>query len=315
MTARTIRIGTRGSKLALAQSQWVRRKIEEKRAEWRVEIIPLATMGDRLLNLPLTAATGKGVFVKEIEEALLRGEIDLAVHSLKDLPTEFPPGLALAAIPERENPFDVLISRAGLGLKELPAGAQIGTGSFRRQAQLLHCRPDLTFVPIRGNVDTRLKKLDTGDMDGLVMAEAGLRRLGWEGRVTEILPPEVCVSAAGQGAIGIEGREGEALISEASFLNHAPTAAEVAAERAFLKRLGGGCQTPIGALARVDGDDLRMIGVVADRTGTRLFRGEISGTRDRGEGLGEALAERLLDRGAGDLLLAGGKEDVPPGSA
>ena len=308
-----IRIGTRGSKLALAQAHWVGRKLEEGTG-LRVEIVAITTRGDRFLDLPVTALSGKGIFVKEIEEALLRGEIDLAVHSLKDLPSEFPRGLGLAAILERENPADVLVSRSHLRLKDLPRGATVGTGSFRRQAQILHYRPDLHLRPVRGNIDTRLKKLEKGEMDALVMAAAGLKRIGCEDRVTEYLSPEICVSAAGQGAIAVEGREGHWASLRAAFLNHPPTAAEVTAERAFLRRLGGGCQIPVGALARLGDEHIRITGVVADQEGTRLFRDEVSGAKDQGERLGETLAERLLEMGAGGVLLLREKENVPRGA-
>lgn len=309
-----MRIGTRGSKLALAQARGVGRMLEEV-GGLRVEIIAITTSGDRLPELPANAFSGKGIFVKEIEEALLRGEIDLAVHSLKDLPPEFPAGLGLAAIPQREDPSDVLVSRSGLQLKDLPRGAKIGTGSLRRQAQLLHFRRDLFFVPVRGNIDTRLRKLEKGEMDALVMAAAGLKRIGCEGRVAEYLSPEICVSAAGQGAIAVEGRDGHWASLRAASLNHPPTAAETMAERAFLKRLGGGCQTPVGALARVEGDGITITGVVAERGGGRIFRKEISGLKDQGEGLGASLADHLLEMGAGEILLPMEKEDAPIGSA
>src|SRR3990172_1240866 len=203
-----IRIGTRGSALALAQSGWVKLKLEERYPGIGVGTITIKTSGDRFLNTPIKAIGGKGIFVKEIEEALLRKEIDLAVHSMKDLPTEIPAGLRLAAIPEREDARDALVSSNFKSLKDAPPGAKIGTGSLRRQAQILHFRPGLSVTPIRGNIDTRLKKLERGEVDALVMAAAGLKRIGCENRVSEYLSAEICLSAVGQGALGLESREG-----------------------------------------------------------------------------------------------------------
>jgi hydroxymethylbilane synthase len=309
-----IRIGTRGSKLALAQAAWVKARLEEKYRGLEVETLIIKTSGDRFLNTPIQAIGGKGIFVKEIEEAMLRGEIDLAVHSMKDLPTELPSGLVIGAIPEREDPRDALVSREKRGLKDLAGGSKVGTGSLRRRSQLLHYRPDLALVPIRGNVDTRLKKLDRGEVDALVMAAAGLMRLGWTDRVTEFLPPDVCVSAVAQGALGIETRDGDATREAVSFLDHRATAVEVAAERAFLRRLGGGCQIPVGARACVEGEKLRVMGVVGDTEGRQLFRGEIAGTASEAENLGRELAEKLLGEGA-DAILAFKEGSVTHGSA
>jgi hydroxymethylbilane synthase len=296
-----IRIGTRASALALAQTEWVKRSLEERYPDLRVETVTIKTSGDRFLAAPIQAI-GKGIFVKEIEEALLGNEIDLAVHSLKDLPTETTAGLTIAAIPEREDARDAWVGRSHGLLKDLPAGARIGTGSLRRKAQLLHYRRDISVAPIRGNVDTRLKKMDQGEVDGLVMAVAGLNRLGLAERVSEYLAPEICLAAPAQGALALQSRDGDHAIGLAAFLRHAPTMLEVAAERSFLKRLGGGCQLPVGALAWADGAGLRLMGVIAHPDGQKLFREEVTGPAESAERLGESLAERLLTLGADKIL-------------
>lgn len=302
-----VRIGTRGSRLALAQAEWVKARLEEKYPGLDVRTVVIKTSGDRFLHAPIQAIGGKGIFVKEIEEALLRRKIDLAVHSMKDLPTELPSGLAIAAVPEREDCRDALVSREGRTLNDLSGGSKVGTGSLRRRAQLLHYRPDLSVVPIRGNVDTRLNKLDRGEIDALVMAVAGLRRLGCAERITEYLAPEVCLNAVAQGALGIETRENDPARKMVFFLNHEATAAEVVAERAFLRRLGGGCQIPVGARAWLVRKKLKMMGVVADTEGQRVFRGEIAGSASEAEKLGQQLADKLLRSGSGNVLLS--KED------
>lgn len=299
---KVIRIGTRGSKLALAQTDWVRGKLEERYPRLKVETVIIKTSGDRFLNTPIQAIGGKGIFVKEIEEALLRKEIDLAVHSMKDLPTELPSGLTIAAIPERDDARDVLVSLDRRTLKDLPSGSRIGTGSLRRRAQILRNRPDLTLVPIRGNIDTRLKKLDRGEVDALIMAAAGLRRLGCAERIGEFLSPEICLSAVAQGALGLETRNRDAAVELVAFVHHSATALEVFAERAFLKRLGGGCHIPVGARAWVAQKDLKMMGVVADAEGQKLYKGEIAGSAEEAEKLGQGLAERLLREGAEEVL-------------
>jgi hydroxymethylbilane synthase len=297
-----IRIGTRGSALALAQTNWVKGKLAERYPELCVEVVTIKTTGDRFLNTPMKAIAGKGIFVKEIEEALLRKEIDLAVHSMKDLPTEMTAGLTIAAIPEREDARDALVSASGKALKDLPAGARIGTGSLRRQAQILHCRADLSVVPIRGNMDTRLRKMDAGKVDGLVMAAAGLKRLGLEKRITEYLAEEICLGAVAQGALGLQTREDDAAGGLLAFLRHAPTTLEVRTERAFLARLGGGCQLPVGARAWAARDGLRLTAVIAQPDGRKVFREESEGRAEEAEALGTALAERLLSLGAGNVL-------------
>ena len=296
----TIRIGTRRSPLALVQAEWVRGRIREHDPSATVEIVPIRTSGDRFRHLPIEKIGAKGVFIKEIEEALLEGAVDVAVHSMKDLPTELPDGLAIAAVPEREDPRDALISRVAESLAALPAGARVGTGSIRRRAQVLNQRPDLAVVPIRGNVDTRLAKLEGGEVDALLLALAGLKRLGREREATQALPPETWLSAVAQGALGLETRRGE--VERLRFLDHGPSALEVEAERAFLRRLEGGCQVPVGARAVAGPAGVTLAGMVAEATGERLFRGEISGAWADAASLGVELAERLLDDGAGAAL-------------
>ena len=297
-----LRIGTRGSALALAQASWVKRQVEEHEPSLAVELRVIKTSGDRFLDTPIQNIGGKGVFTKEIEDALLRQEIDLAVHSLKDLPTRLPLGLALAAIPAREEARDVLVTRDGSTLAELPATARVGTGSLRRRAQLLHYRSDLSVLALRGNIDTRLKKLDAGEFDALVMAAAGLRRIGRADRIGEYLADEICVSAVAQGALGLEARSDGNVRERLAFLNDTATCAEIAAERALLDRLNGGCHVPIGARARVAGEQISMIGVVASPDGKNLCRSEILGSVKEAADLGKRLAEQLLERGAGQLL-------------
>lgn len=296
-----IRIGTRGSALALAQTEWVKRALEERHPGLRVEIVKIKTSGDRFLTSPILAI-GKGIFVKEIEEALLEKKIDLAVHSMKDLPTAATAGLIIAAVPRREDARDALVSRSGGGLNDLPPGARIGTGSLRRRAQLLNRRPDLIVEPIRGNVDTRLKKMDQGEIDGLLMAAAGLKRLGLAERIGECLAPEICLPAPAQGALALQTRANDPAVDLLAFLNHAPTMLEATAERTLLERLGGGCQLPIGARAWVEGERLKLAAVVADPDGRKLLREEREGAADAAERIGMEVAERLLAAGAGRLL-------------
>lgn len=296
-----IRIGTRASALALTQTEWVRRRLEEHDPDLRVEIVRIKTSGDRFLTSPVPTI-GKGIFVKEIEEALLEKRIDLAVHSMKDLPTEMTAGLTIAAAPEREDTRDALVARSPGGVKELPSGARIGTGSLRRRAQLLHHRRDLSVEPIRGNVDTRLKKMDAGEVDGLIMAAAGLRRLGLAERIGEYLAPEICLPAPAQGALALQTRERDFAIAAVAFLNHEPTMLEVTAERALLDRLGGGCQLPIGARAWVEGERLKLAAMAADPDGRKLIRQEHTGDAKFAERIGSELADRLLALGAGKLL-------------
>jgi len=297
-----VRIGSRGSALALAQSNWVKQQIEAHYPDLQVELSIIKTSGDRFSDRPISALGGKGVFTKEIEDALLNQSIDLAVHSMKDLPTELPAGLIIAAVPAREDARDVLVTRSGLKLADLAPSARIATGSLRRQAQLLHYRGDLLVVPIRGNVDTRLRKLDEGEADALIMAAAGLIRIGRAERIGEILPDEICVSAVAQGALAIETR-GDATVRQLlSFLHNSTSEAETRAERALLRSLSGGCHVPIGARARVDGNALNMIAVVASPDGISLCRAQLTGEAQQGEQLGARLADELRRQGAGQNL-------------
>jgi hydroxymethylbilane synthase len=265
----------------------------------------IQTSGDKILDVPLAQIGGKGLFVKEIEEALLSGEIDLAVHSMKDVPTELHEGLAILCVPPREDPRDVLISRDGRSFKDLPRGARIGTSSLRRQSQLLHVRPDLTIAMLRGNLDTRLKKLREGQFDAIVLAAAGLQRLAWAHEITEYLAPQISLPAIGQGALGIEGRRDDLFIrSLLSGLDHAPSKTAVLAERALLHRLQGGCQVPIAAHATVVGTGVSLEGLVSSVDGKELIRDTVEGTIEDPESIGVQLAERLLARGGDRILQA-----------
>jgi hydroxymethylbilane synthase len=298
-------LGTRGSKLAVHQSEWVQARLKELAPHVTVTLRRIQTSGDKILDVPLAKVGGKGLFVKEIEEALLSGEIDLAVHSMKDVPTELPDGLELLCVPFREDPRDALISRDGRLFKDLPRGAKIGTSSLRRQSQLLQARPDLSIGMLRGNLDTRLKKLREGQFDAIVLAAAGLRRLGWEREITEYLAPEVSLPAIGQGALGIEGRGDDAFVrSLLSRLEHAPTRTVVLAERALLHRLQGGCQVPIAAYATLNGSDVTLEGLVASVDGKEVIRDRVTGTVADPESMGIQLAERLLARGGDRILQA-----------
>jgi hydroxymethylbilane synthase len=299
---KSLRIGTRGSALALAQAHWVKSAIESHCPDATIALQVIKTSGDQFADASLQALGGKGLFTKEIEDALLREEIDLAVHSMKDLPSELAPGLAVLAVPEREDARDVLVSRDCVALRELPAGSRVGTGSLRRKAQILRCRPDLRVLPVRGNIDTRLKKLDAGEFDALVMAAAGLNRIGRAERVAEYLAADVCVSAAAQGALAIEGRADESLRADLEFLDDLPSRFEIEAERALLARLGGGCHVPVGARAQVFGELLEMTAVVAAPEGDGFVKAELAGMAEKAEFLGRELADRLLRQGAQEIL-------------
>jgi hydroxymethylbilane synthase len=293
-----IRIGTRGSALALWQAEHVRQRLEQRGLEVGLRII--TTTGDRLLDRRLEAVGGKGAFLKEIEEALLVNEVDLAVHSLKDVPTLLPSGLRLAAVLERADPRDAVVTR-GPRLAELPSGARVGTTSLRRQALLRAERPDLALVDLRGNVDTRISRLREGRFDAVLLAMAGLTRLGRAGEATEALDPRRFVPAPGQGAIVLECRQDDAAVIDAvAPLDHPATARAVAAERAFLAALGGGCNVPLGAHASAVPDGLELVAFVADPGGSALLRGERRGTAP--DELGRGLAADLVARGAARLL-------------
>ncbi len=303
MTLREIRIGTRGSPLALYQANWVKERLLEHHPDLKVTLVKIKTTGDKILDAPLAKIGGKGLFVKEIEEALIRKEIDLAVHSIKDIPTELPRGLHLSAITKREDPRDAFISKEGILLKDLPRGARIGTSSLRRQAQLLHFRGDLQMIPLRGNLDTRLRKLRTENLDGIVVALIGLKRLGLEMNLTESLPPEISLPAIGQGALGIESRIGDMEIEEKiQSLNDPASSIAITAERSFLKRLGGGCQVPIAAFGRIENSLLKLDGMVGSLEGRRLIRDQVKGPPDQAESIGTELAEILLKKGGEEIL-------------
>ncbi len=301
---RKVRIGTRGSKLALWQANWVRERLEERYPGIEVELVRIRTSGDRIKDVPLAKIGGKGLFVKEIEEALLDGRVDLAVHSMKDVPTDLPEGLHIAAIAEREDPRDAFISKDGKGLFEMAGGARIGTSSLRRQIQIKRKRPDLAVETLRGNLDTRLRKLRDGSgFDAIIVALAGLKRMGWQEEVTEVLSQDVMIPAIGQGAIGIETREDRGDVMDLiAFLNHHETSLAVRAERAFLKRLEGGCQVPIAAHGTIDGDRLCLVGLVGSIDGSRVLEGRVEGHAQEWERLGVELAEDLLRQGAGEIL-------------
>jgi hydroxymethylbilane synthase len=296
-------IGTRGSKLALWQAEWVRSLILGMRPELDIELLKIKTTGDKILDVPLAKVGGKGLFVKEIEEALVRGEADLAVHSMKDVPTDLPEGLHISAITKREDPRDAFISRGGLRFKDLPEGATIGTSSLRRACQLKRLRPDLRIESLRGNLDTRLRKLDEGVFDAIILAAAGVNRLGYTDRVSEILSPEVSLPAIAQGAVGIECRMHDTFMNELLLpLNHGETSITVRAERACLKRLEGGCQVPIAAHAVLANGRLAIRGLVGNLTGEVIIEHRVEGDPEDAEALGTELGDRLLAKGAGEIL-------------
>lgn len=298
-----LRIGTRGSMLALAQSRWVKAQIEKEHPDMEVELVRIKTKGDKIIDSPLSKIGGKGLFVKEIEDALLRKDVDLAVHSIKDVPAELPDGLCLPIFPEREEPNDAFISVDYKSFKDLPAGATVGTGSLRRSSQLLHLRPDLEIVSIRGNVDTRIKKLESGKLQSIILASAGLRRLELSSRITQVLHVDEVLPAIGQGALGLEVRADDNAVKDIlRFLNHYPTERAVKAERAFLKELEGGCQVPIAGYCSLEDGKLRLKGMVAELDGSRLIMDEEIGSEDNPGNLGTVLAQRLLKAGAAGIL-------------
>jgi hydroxymethylbilane synthase len=300
---RSLVLGTRGSRLAVWQAEWVQARLRESVPDVTVTLRRIKTSGDKILDVPLATVGGKGLFVKEIEDALLQGEIDLAVHSMKDVPTVLPDGLEILCVPAREDPRDALISRESTPLDRLPKGARVGTSSLRRQAQLLHRRPDLKIEMLRGNLDTRLRKLREGEFDAVVLAAAGLKRMGWLEQVTEYLPSDVSLPAIGQGALGLEGRGDDAFVrGVVASLDDASTRTAVTAERALLERLEGGCQVPIAAHATLSEGRLRLEGLVASVDGRRLVRDSVEGPVAEARELGRRLAEQLLRQG-GDAIL------------
>ena len=299
----TIRIATRKSPLAMWQAEHVADELKRRHAGLMVEIIGMTTRGDKILDAPLAKVGGKGLFVKEIEEALLDGRIDLAVHSMKDMPADIPEDLCIGAIPAREDPRDVLISRTGVPLESLKTGARVGTSSLRRSAQLLHERPDFDIVPLRGNLDTRLKKLDAESLDAIVLAAAGVRRLGLAQRITQVLDETIMLPAVGQGALCIEIRAKDPRLAKvAGALDDAVTRQVVLGERAFLIRLEGGCQVPIAAHGHIEASEYTLTGLVCDLDGSRRIKLSRSGPASRSRQIGLELAEALLERGAGEIL-------------
>lgn len=308
-------IGTRGSQLALWQANWVKSELEKRYPEIEVSLEKIKTTGDKILDVPLSKVGGKGLFVKEIEEALLDKRVHLAVHSMKDVPTFFPAGLHLRCITKREDPRDAVFSRSGVKLFDLPKGARIGTASLRRQSQILKHRPDFEIVSLRGNLDSRLRKLDEGQFDAIILAGAGVKRLGWDGKITELLSPEVSLPAIGQGALGIETHTDDAYINDlVAFFDHPETSYAVRSERALLKRLEGGCQVPIAAYGELSGDTLKLTGLVASTDGKTIIKDALTGPKEKAEAMGVELAERLLRNGAYEIL-KDLYEVPPPGSA
>jgi hydroxymethylbilane synthase len=296
-------IGTRGSRLAIWQAEWIQARLHEIDPTLAVTLQRIKTSGDKIVDVSLAKIGGKGLFVKEIEEALLRGDVDLAVHSMKDVPTVLPDPLEIICIPAREDVRDALISREGLRLDQLPRGARIGTSSLRRQSQLLHYRSDLQIEMLRGNVETRLRKLKHGGFDAIVLAAAGLRRMGWDGEVTEYLSLDVSLPAVGQGALAIEGRRDDQFVRALlSKLDDPMTHTAVAAERALLDRLQGGCQVPIAAHATIEQNRLSLTGLVSSTDGKTLIRDAVAGAVSDARALGIRLAEQLLAAG-GDVIL------------
>ena len=298
-----LRIATRKSQLALWQAEHVADLLRRAHAGLEVELVPMVTQGDRIQDRSLAAIGGKGLFIKELEIALEERRADIAVHSMKDLPGDLPDGLVIAAVLERADPRDALLTRSAAGLDDLPRGARVGTSSLRRQAQLLAARPDLAIETMRGNVDTRLRKLDAGGMDAIVLACAGLIRLGLETRITVRLDTTISLPAVAQGVIGIECRRADGrTVDLVTVLNHPATRIAMDAERAFAHRLGGSCQSPIAAHARLDGKRLILEGLVAEPDGSRLLRDTSSGSSDDPVALGHGLADRVLAAGAAPLL-------------
>jgi hydroxymethylbilane synthase len=298
-----VKIGTRGSALALKQASLIGGRLTADHPDLSIDYVIVKTKGDKILDVPLAGVGGKGLFVKEIEEALTDHRADLAVHSVKDIPAEVPSELMIAAIPKREDPRDVLVSRDGASLADLHQGSTVGTSSLRRRAQLLNLRPDLNVVSLRGNLDTRLRKLTSEPLDAIVVAAAGLRRMGLEDRITELLSPDDFLPAVGQGALGLETRvDDDGINTLVCGLDHRETRLCVECERAFLRKLEGGCQVPIGALARIQEGVLHLDGMVADVDGVRVIRDEIQGDPGSPEILGIELAERILNQGGDEIL-------------
>lgn len=305
MSENQIRIATRKSPLALWQAEHVASRLAKTHPGLHIELVTFTTQGDKILDTPLAKIGGKGLFVKELERAMLDGDADIAVHSMKDVPVELPSGLHLPVILEREDPRDAFVSNNYASLEDLPKGARLGTSSLRRQCQLKERRPDLEIMDLRGNVNTRLAKLDAGDYDAIILAAAGLKRLEFSERIRLALPADVSLPAIGQGAIGIECRAEDVRVNTLiAPLNHADTQVCIAAERAMNRRLGGGCQVPIAGFAELDGDQLQLRGLVGRTDGSKILRSAIFGLPREADSMGAALAEELLARGADEILEA-----------
>ncbi len=297
-------IGTRGSKLALWQSEYIKSLVEGITG-LPVELKIIKTTGDKILDVPLAKVGGKGLFTKELEVELLAGTVDLCVHSMKDVPTELPDGCIILAMPERVDPRDVMVSGAGYDLATLPKGGKLGTSSLRRRSQVVAMRPDLEIVDVRGNLDTRMGKAENGELDAVILAAAGIKRLGWGDRISSFIPTEQMVSAVGQGAIGIEVRENDEFMAEVcAKIAHAETVTCVTAERVVMRKLEGGCQVPIGAYARIENGELVMDAFVGSVDGTEILRDQLTGSVDNPVELGEKMVARLLDMGAHEILAA-----------
>ncbi len=304
-------LGTRKSKLALTQSMWVRAEIEKRFSDIEIELVTITTKGDKILNVPLSKVGGKGLFVKEIEQAIIEKRVDFAVHSLKDVPTELPPQLEVSIFPKREEPVDAFISKDGKAFSDLPSGAVIGTSSLRRMAQLRAMRPDITIKSIRGNLDTRLKKLEQDDLDAIVLAAAGLNRMNLTQRITHKFSADEIIPAIGQGALGIEFRKDDEKTRQILMtIHHKETEITVRAERAFLARLEGGCQVPIGAYAQIKGDKLILKGIIGSEDGRKIIRMEKEGGRNCPEELGIDLAEDMLNAGGRSILNEAYKQGI-----
>lgn len=303
MSEDILRIATRKSPLALWQAHYVSSMLKHHHPELEVELVTMVTQGDKILDTPLAKVGGKGLFVKELETGMLEGRADIAVHSMKDVPVEFPTGLHLAAICEREDPRDAFVSNNYSSLNDLPQGARLGTSSLRRQSQIAAFRPDLKIIDLRGNVNTRLKKLDDGEYDAIILAAAGLKRLEFEDRITQYIDTEICLPAIGQGAVGIECRNDDARVHNLiAPLNDYKTQIRVKTERAMNERLQGGCQVPIAGYAEFEKGLIMMRGLVGQVDGKKIIRGDIAGPADSAEELGIVLAEDLLSRGADKIL-------------
>ncbi|MES9943957.1 MAG: hydroxymethylbilane synthase [Candidatus Thiodiazotropha sp.] len=303
--SQTITIATRKSPLAMWQAEHVAAELKKAHPDIRVELMGMTTQGDRILDTPLAKIGGKGLFIKELEQGLISGEADIAVHSMKDVPVELPQGLHLPVIMQREDPRDAFVSRDFQNIDALPQGACVGTSSLRRQCQLAEKRPDLVIKSLRGNVNTRLRKLDEGEYDAIILAAAGLKRLGFEDRITALIGPEQSLPAIGQGAVGIECRVDDPRVNELIAPLHDPqTAICVGAERAMNQRLNGGCQVPIAGYAMLESGNLWLRGLVGEPDGSRIIRGEVEGTTQEAQAMGEGLADRLLEWGADAILKA-----------